>query len=89
MCMRVITGINLVCCEYCIFTWRKNHFQDLFINCYTDNPLLDTLLLDDSSNSQETFVEGWQVHFGWLRGISTLHTRARSPKSHNQNANIK
>ena len=35
-------------------TWHKNHFRDLFSNCYTDNPSFDTLLLDDSSNRQET-----------------------------------
>ena len=28
-----------------------------------DNPSSDAYLSDDSSNSQETFVEGWQVHF--------------------------
>ena len=39
----------------------ENHFQDLFINCYTDNLSFDTLLLDDSSNSQESFVERRRV----------------------------
>ena len=28
-----------------------------------DNPSSDTLLSDNSLNSQETFVEGCQVHF--------------------------
>ena len=56
-------GINLVYHKYFIVTWRKNHFQDLFINCYMDNPTFDTLLLNNSSNSQETFVEERRVHF--------------------------
>ena len=88
-CMSIITGVILVYHEYCIVTWRKNHFQDLFIDCYTDNPSFDTLLLDDSSNSQEIFVEGRWVRFWWLAGVSTLHAHAQSPKSHNQNVNIK
>ena len=62
-CMSIIKGIILVCHEYCIVTWCKNHYRDLFINCYTDNPSFDALLLDDSSNSQETFAEGRQVRF--------------------------
>ena len=86
MCMSIITGINLVCHEYCIVTWRKNPFRDLFINCYMDNPSFDELLLEDLSNSQETFVEGRRVCFWRFIGVSTLHVRARSPKSHNQNA---
>ena len=28
-----------------------------------NNPLSETLLLDNLSNSQEISVEGWQVHF--------------------------
>ena len=28
-----------------------------------DNPLSDVLLPDNLSNSQETFVEGWQICF--------------------------
>ena len=44
-----------------------------------DNPSTDALLSDNSSNSQETFVEGWQVCFCWLVGLSTLHASARSP----------
>ena len=28
-----------------------------------DNPLSDVLLSDNLSNSQEAFIEGWQVHF--------------------------
>ena len=28
-----------------------------------DNPLSDVLLSDNLLNSQETFVEGWRVHF--------------------------
>ena len=35
-----------------------------------DNPLSDALLSDNSSNNQETFIEGWQVR-SWMarRGI--------------------
>ena len=58
MCISIITGINLVCHEYYIVTWHKNHFRDLFINCYMDNPLIDALLLDNSSNSQKLLFKG-------------------------------
>ena len=34
---------------------------------------------DNSLNSQETFVEGWQVHFWQLIGVSILHAHALSP----------
>ena len=88
-CISIKTGVNLVCHEYCIVTWCKNHFWDLFINCYMDNPSFDALWLDDSSSSQETFVEGRWVCFWQLTGVSTLHVHARSPKCHNQNTNIK
>ena len=43
------------------------------------NPWSDTFLSDNSSNTQETFVEGWRVHFSWLIGVSTLHGCAWSP----------
>ena len=54
-----------------------------------DNPSSDALLSDNSSNSQETFVEGWQVH-SWTarRGIYFERTCSVS-KSHNENTNIK
>ena len=53
-----------------------------------DNPSSDALLSDNSSNSQETFVEGWQVR-SWIarRGIYSAHTCLVS-KSHNENNNI-
>ena len=43
-----------------------------------NNPSPDVLLSDNSSNSQETFVEGRRVRFWQLIGISTLYVRARS-----------
>ena len=44
-----------------------------------DNSLSDELLSDNSSNGQETFIEGWQVRFRWLVGVSTLHAHAQTP----------
>ena len=54
-----------------------------------DNLSSDTLLSDNSSNSQETFVEGWRVRSRMARrGIySAVH--APVSKSHHQNTNIK
>ena len=40
------------------------------------NPSSDALFSNNMSNSQETFIEGWQICF---IGVSTLHTSARSP----------
>ena len=51
-----------------------------------NNPSSDALLSDNSTNNQETFVEGQRVHFWWLIVVSTLHARAWSL---NQNVNIK
>ena len=54
-----------------------------------DNPLSDALLSDNSSNSQETFVEGRRVYSRMARrGIYSAHTCSIF-KSHNQNTNIK
>ena len=54
-----------------------------------DNPLSDALLSDNSSNSQETFVEGRQVCSRMSRrGVYAARTCSVS-KSHNQNTNIK
>ena len=54
-----------------------------------DNLSSDALLLDNLSNSQETFVEGWQV-CPWVarRGIFSARTCSVS-KSHNENTDIK
>ena len=54
-----------------------------------DNPSSDTLLSDNSLNSQETFVEGRQVH-SWMacRGIYSAHMCSVS-KSHNEYTDIK
>ena len=56
-CISIITGVNLVYHEYGIVTLLTTTLTD------KDNPLSDTLLSDNSSNSQETFIKGWQVHF--------------------------
>ena len=54
-----------------------------------NNPSSDALLSDNSSNSQETFVEGWQVHSRMAhRGIYSARTCSIS-KSYNENTNIK
>ena len=54
-----------------------------------DNPSSDALLSDNSSNSQDTFVEGRQVRSRMARrGIYSAHKCSVS-KSHNQNTNIK
>ena len=58
-----------------------------------DNPSSDALLSDNSSNSQETFVEERQVRSRMARrGISwdiySAHTCSVS-KSHNENTDIK
>ena len=53
-----------------------------------DNPSSDTLLSHNSSNSQETFVEGRQVRSQMARrGIYSAHECSVS-KSHNENTNI-
>ena len=92
MCISIIMGVNVVCHKYCIVTWHRNHFRDLFINCYTadkDNPSSDALLSDNLSNSQKTFVEGQQVH-SWMarRGIYSARSCSVS-KSHNEYTDIK
>ena len=54
-----------------------------------DNPSSDALLSDNSSNSQETFVEGQPVHSRMAhRGIYSARACSVS-KSHNENINIK
>ena len=54
-----------------------------------DNPLSDTLLSDNSSNSQETFVEGRWV-CSWMAHRCIYSACACSvSKSYNQNINIK
>ena len=54
-----------------------------------DNPSSDALLSDNLSNSQETFVEGQQVHSRMARrGIYSARTCSVS-KSHNENTDIK
>ena len=54
-----------------------------------DNPSSDTLLSDNSSNSQETFVEGRRVRSQMAcRGIYSACMCSVS-KSHNQNTNVK
>ena len=61
----IITGGNLVCHKYCVVIWCKNQLRDLFISL-TDTLAdkdIDALLSDNSSNSQETSVEGWRVCF--------------------------
>ena len=53
-----------------------------------DNPSSDALLSDNSSNSQETFVEGWQVRSQMARrGIYSARAYSVS-KSHNENTDI-
>ena len=46
-----------------------------------DNPSSEALLSDNLSNSQETFIEGWQVRSWMARRvyISTLQACAWSP----------
>ena len=54
-----------------------------------NNPSSNTLLSDNLSNSQETFVEGWQVRSQMARrGIYSAHTYSVS-KSHNEYTDIK
>ena len=54
-----------------------------------DNPSSDALLSDNSSNSQETFVEGWQVRSRMARrGIYSARVCSVS-KSHNEYTDIK
>ena len=54
-----------------------------------NNPSSDALLSDNSSNSQETFVEGWQVRSQMARrGIYSAHACSVF-KSHNEYTDIK
>ena len=53
-----------------------------------DNPLSDALLSDNSSNSQETFVEGRQVTSQMACGGIYSARACLVSKSHNQNTNI-
>ena len=63
--------VNLVNHEYCIVTWSIASLPGIGITseiCLLtatladkDNPSSDALLSDNSSNSQETFVEGRRV----------------------------
>ena len=58
MCISIVTGVNLVCHEYGIVTWHKNHFQVCLVTATLadkNNPSSDALLSDNSSNSQENF----------------------------------
>ena len=76
----IITGVNLVYHKYCIVTWHSSKICLLTATLTDkDNPSSDALLSDNSSNSQETFVEGRQVHSRMACRVSTLHTCARSP----------
>ena len=68
MSITLLPGVRITS-KICLFT---------AILADTHNPSFDALLSDNSSNSQETVVEGWQVHFLWLIGVSTLNTCARS-----------
>ena len=82
MCISIIMGINLVCNEYGIVMWRKNHFWDFLLTTTfadKDNSSSDALLSDNLSKSQQNFVEGRHVYFWWLIGVSTLHVRAQAP----------
>ena len=62
----IITGINLVCLSMVLLPTIKitSKICSLIVTIADkDNPSSDALLSDNSSNSQETFVKGKQVHF--------------------------
>ena len=78
MYVSIITGINLVYHEYCIITWHRNHFQDLFILADNDNPLSYTLYQTIRQIAKKLLLKGGKFVLGWLVGVSTLHAHAWS-----------
>ena len=86
-------GVNLVYHEYFASLPGVGITSEICLLTATladkDNPSSDTLLSDNSSNSQETFVEGRQVRSRMARkGIYSVHACLVS-KSHNENTDIK
>ena len=65
-CISITMGINLLCHDYGIVIPSIRITSKICLLTTLadkDNPSSDTLLSGNSSNSQETFVEGWLVHF--------------------------
>ena len=79
MSIALLTGVGITS-ETCLLTATLAD---------KDNPSSDGLLSDNSSNSQEIFVEGRKV-CSWMarRGIYSA-PRCLVSKSHNENTNIK
>ena len=62
----MLAGVNLVTMSMVLLPSVRITSQICLLTATLadkDNPSSDVLLSDNSSNSQETFVEGWQVHF--------------------------
>ena len=70
ICISIIMGVN---CIASLPSVRITPKICLLTATLADNNSSSDAVSDNSSNGQETFIEGWQVHFRWLVGVSTLH----------------